>query len=138
MPLDDRTKTAFTFAQESTKQMITLATGVIALTITFSKDIAGSVDQSARAFMLLSWIAFLVSVVFGVWTMLALTGTLEPGPDASTEAGAANAGATGVRSAPPAQQATIRGRNVTVPSMLQIVTFISGLLFAVVFAGRAL
>jgi hypothetical protein len=36
--MDERVKKAFDFAADLAKQLITLATGLIALTITFSKD----------------------------------------------------------------------------------------------------
>ena len=117
--MDDRLKAAFAFAQETTKQLIGLATGVIALTVTFSKDIATSVGTPARIFLMLSWIAFLLSVLCGVWTMLALTGTLEP------KHGSTNT-------------PTIRGRNVTIPSIAQIFFFLAGLVFAVFYAGLSL
>ena len=116
--MDERLKKAFDFAQESTKQFITLATGIITLTITFSKDFIISVPPGARCFALASWLCFLASVFFGLWTLLALTGTLEPGTVAST---------------PP----SIRGKNIAIPSALQILTFFAGLLLTVVFGLKA-
>jgi hypothetical protein len=77
--LDPAIEKAFEFAQEATKQLITLATGVIALTITFLKDVLGT-DGSA-GFLQAAWVLYLVSIVFGVLTLLNLTGNLErPGP----------------------------------------------------------
>lgn len=115
--MDDRIKKAFDFAQESTKQFITLSSGIIALTVTFSKDLIGSVPSSVRVLALWSWGFFLVSVFFGLWTLLALTGTLEPvkGP----------------------VNPSIRGKNITIPSALQILTFFVGLVLTVVFGVRA-
>lgn len=73
--LDPAIQKAFDFAQEATKQLITLATGVIALTITFLKDVIHT-DGSA-GFLQAAWVLYLVSIVFGVLTLLNLTGNLE-------------------------------------------------------------
>ena len=116
--MDERLKKAFDFAQDSTKQIITLATAIITVTITFSKDFIGSVPPHARGFALASWLCFLVSVFFGLWTLLALTGTLEPVAGSSSKP-------------------SIRGKNVTLPSALQILTFFVGLLLTVVFGLKA-
>ena len=115
--MDDQTKTAFDFARDCTKQLITLATGIITLEITFKKDFVGTLPSNARIYVLLSWLAFLLSVVFGVWTLLALTGTLETS-----------------RTVP----VSIRGKNVTIPSILQVVFFVLGLVLMVVFGLKAL
>ena len=115
--MDDQRKLAFEFARDSSKQIITLSTGIIALTITFSKDFIASVDNTARTIALLAWFAFLFSVFAGVWTLLALTGTLEALDDSGL--------------------VSIRGRNVTLPSMMQIVSFLLGLLLTVLFGVLA-
>lgn len=115
--MDERRQKAFDFAQESTKQMIALSTGIIAVSITF-KDFVGTVSGPARTLVFISWIFFLASVFCGLWVLMALTGTLEPN-DATTPA-------------------SIRGKNVTTPAMLQSVTFFVGLLFAVIFGIAAL
>ena len=75
--MDDNVRLAFEAARDSTKQFLTLATAIIALTITFSKDFTGA-DAGDRTYALLAWSALLTSVFFGLWTLLALTGTLEP------------------------------------------------------------
>ena len=115
--MEEPIKKAFDFAQESTKQIITLSTGVIALTITFSKDFATS-TSGVRVIALWSWVFFLLSVLFGLWTLLALTGSLEP---ASGEA-----------------RPSIRGRNVTLPSALQILMFFGALVLTVVYGACAI
>jgi hypothetical protein len=111
--VEDNIKKAFDFAQESTKQLITLAVGIIALSITFAKDFVRTVNPTARGWALLAWAALLVSVFFGLWTLLALTGSLEP-KDAST-------------------RVSTRGTNVVVPAALQVLTFFIGLVLIVVF-----
>jgi len=105
--MDEKTKQSFEFARDTTKQLLTLATGIIALMITFAKDFVQSVDETARLFALLSWGLYLLSVIGGLWTLLALTGTLEAKDD----------------SVP----VSIRGSNVTLPATIQILSFLVGL-----------
>lgn len=114
--MTENVKKAFDFAQESAKQFITLATGIIALSITFSKDFVQHVGPSARVLALVSWGTYLASVLFGLWTLLALTGSLE-----------AKDGT------PP----SIRGKNVILPAILQILTFFVALVLTVVFGAIA-
>ncbi|HUE69679.1 MAG TPA: hypothetical protein VMP01_02225 [Pirellulaceae bacterium] len=114
--MDERTKTAFEFARDSTQQLITLATGVVAIGITFSKEFAGPITPTAKGWAVASWGAFLVSVFFGLWSLLALTGTLA---DAASKS------------------PTIRGSNVTIPATLQVLTFLIGLILTVVFGFLA-
>jgi hypothetical protein len=111
--MDDQVKAAFEAARESTKQLITLSTGVLTLEITF-------VQKMGKTCWLLplSWGCLLLSVACGVWTLLALTGTLAP-MDNSTPV-------------------SIRGLNVTIPSIIQIILFILGLSFTVAFGFVAL
>src|ERR1022692_1741891 len=73
--MDEKDKKAFDFAADLTKQPTTLATGTIALTITFSKDFLQKTPASARLWALWAWGVLLASVVFGIWTMMALTGS---------------------------------------------------------------
>lgn len=117
--MEEQRKLAFSFAQDTTKQLITLSTGIIALTVTFWKDIAQPAGSLGRGLLMLSWLAFLASVICGVWAMLALTGTLEPTTDHD-------------------DGPSIRGKNVTVPSMAQILSFILGLVLAIAFAAASL
>lgn len=114
--MDNKTEKAFDFAQESVKQLIGLATGLIALSITFSKDFVTTVPAGARTVALCSWAAFLASVLCGLWALLALTGTLEA--DASVPV-------------------SIRGKNVTIPATLQIGLFVVGLSLTVCFGFLA-
>lgn len=115
--MDDQIKTAFEFARDTTKQLITLATGIIALEITFARDFAKAVDAGTRCYALISWLFLLFSVIFGIWTLMALTGTL----------GAKD------KSVP----VSIQGMNVRLPSILQIFTFLLGLGFTVFFGIKA-
>lgn len=74
--MDKNTEKAFDFAQDVTKQLIALATGVIALTITFLTDVAKTAPSGAEIFLQAAWVMYLVSIAFGVLTLMALTGQL--------------------------------------------------------------
>jgi hypothetical protein len=73
--MDDRRGKAFDFAQEATKQVVTLATAIIALTVTFVNDIAG--EGAVIELLYVAWGFYLVSVACGLATLLMLAGNLE-------------------------------------------------------------
>jgi hypothetical protein len=68
----DTRKQAFDFAADATKQLITVATGVVTATAVFSKDL----DSAARYWALASWIVLTISVLFGLAALLNMTGNL--------------------------------------------------------------
>ena len=114
--MDEHTKAAFASAADTSKQLITLATGVLALEITFAKDVILKPDATAKCLIGVSWILLLLSVAAGVWTLLALTGSLGQGTPLTPQA--------------------ISGSNVRIPAMLQILLFLGGLLLTVWFGIR--
>ena len=92
-------------------QLITLATAVIGFTVTFSKEFY----VPACWWKLLAstgWVLFVFSIGFGIWTLMALTGSIVP-PD---------------HSGPP----TGFGFNVLFPAGVQIFFFSLGLLTFVI------
>lgn len=105
--MDDQAKAAFASASESSKLLITLATGLLALEITFAKDIVVTLSRTGRILVGVSWALFLLSVVAGLWTQFALTGSL------------------GVATVPTAT--TIFNSNVRIPATAQILLFLAGL-----------
>lgn len=111
--MDEQTKAAFASASESCKQLIGLATGLLGLEITFSKEVIQHLNTTAKIFISLSWAFFLISVIAGVWTLLSLTGCLG--------------------SSTCVTQNHIFGTNVKVPAMLQIILFLIGLILTVIF-----
>ena len=116
---EDIRKKAFDFASDTTKQLITLSTALIALSITFK----GNFNQSGNEILLLiCWISFFVSVLFGIGTLMALTGTLEK----STEKGETKV------------ELSIYGKNVKRPSGLQILFFLLGLMFLGIYGGQSI
>src|ERR1039458_9312351 len=61
-------KKAVDFAADVAKQMVTLSTGIVTITLLFSKEIA-----FGRAWAVLAWIFFLISTLAGLWTLMSLT-----------------------------------------------------------------
>lgn len=111
--MHDQAKAAFASAADSTKQIITLSTGLLALEITFAKYLLAAGGPRGRWLLSSSWVLLLLSVVAGVWTLLALTGSLSSGRVVTSR--------------------TIMGTNVRVPAALQVVLFVLGLGFTVAF-----
>ena len=123
---------AFDFAAATTKQLIALCTGLIALTITFSKDIMRVNNIAHSNLMFWSWGCLLISVFFGVWTMMALTGSLQPISDDSNEEPEEE-----TDQANDSESFNINGSNVRIPSGLQILSFVAGLVLTVVFGVKS-
>jgi len=125
---------AFDFAADTTKQLITLSTAIIALTITFSKDIVGAANISNSSSIFWAWGLFITSVILGIWTLMALTGTLQPmkkkkKTDQDTEEQAEQYAEAENKEEP----ININGFNVKFPAGLQILTFVTALIFTVNF-----
>src|SRR4051812_12494568 len=74
--LSSRTEKAFAFAQETAKQLLTLSTGIFAITLTFLKDAAGA-HPHGKAFLEFGWGCYLASILFGVMLLMTLAGNLE-------------------------------------------------------------
>jgi len=108
--MDDQVKASFDWLGDVCKQLLTLATGIIALTVTFTHDLVGSVSGFAAYCLVSAWFFYLVSVIGGVWVMLAATGSL-------------------ARSTSPNVYAT----NIRVPAYIQVIGFGLGLLATVLF-----
>ena len=116
--MEDRHK-AVEFAADVAKQFITLSTAILALTITFATNIAKS--SGAPTLLLgLSWVLYVIAIICGMWTMMALTGELEPAQDSPD--------------APTQTHPSIRGANVVLPALLQIAFFLIATALVVVYA----
>jgi len=119
MELPKRTELAFDYARDSTKQLMTLATGVVALTVTFSKDFIGAASPDLKHYVIGSWILLLISVGFGQWCLMALTGVL------------------GSQKQPPPLLSVYAG-GIVLPAILQVLTFIGGLSLILIFSVKTL
>jgi hypothetical protein len=112
--MTDEMKKAFEFAGELTKQLITLATAIIGLTITFIKDYLKSATPGSQSFAYWAWYSFLVSIAMGILTLATITGNLSK-----------------------SQNPTPYATNTTFFSILQFLTFGLGLALTVVFGVRS-
>lgn len=112
--LDARRSKSFDFAQELTKQLITLSTGIIALTITFRKDIVGANGDGETALLEIAWIALILCIVFGVGVLMTLAGNLE------------------------SKAPTIYASNTKMFATAQVLTFIGGVALIVAYGFTAL
>lgn len=110
---------SFDFAADLVKQLITLSTAIIAITVTFAKDIFGVSGSCVSEWLIAAWVMFFICIFFGIWTLMALTGTLNS-PDQTQKS------------------LTIQGLNCRVPAGLQILAFLFGLAFTITYAVKSL
>jgi hypothetical protein len=69
--------TAFTFAQSVVQQVLTLATGITALTLTFFHQFADHPSSAAKVTLILSWSVLALSILAGIGALMTMTGNLE-------------------------------------------------------------
>lgn len=122
-----RVTKSFDFAADVTKQLIALSTAIISLCVAFTDKIFSSdVAQSYSDWLLTSLIFFVVSIVLGIATLMALAGHLgNPQNEKQTD----NPQHT--------TPSPIYKGNVRVFSILQMVTFIIAIIIAVVYVFKA-
>jgi hypothetical protein len=108
---DERARKAVDAVSDLAKQLITLATGVIAITISFAKDIFGG-HAGGNGLLVASWVAYLVCITAGVWVLMAIAGTLDPVTSPNPTAKAT------------AQDGRVFGGNVRIPAAIQVLAFV--------------
>ncbi|MEQ8805927.1 MAG: hypothetical protein RLN77_09030 [Rhodospirillales bacterium] len=113
----DRIEKSFEFANEIGKQIITLSTGVLALSATFFEKIA---KESGDNIILLywSWSLFISSIILGIITMGALTSQLAPKLEA------------------PDHIPSINSVNVKIPAVSQWLAFIAAMILFLVYVAK--
>ena len=83
--LDERTKKSFDLVADITRQIITLSTAIIAAVVTFFDKISSaSLHSGSLKFVMCG---YLISVVCGLFTFMALAGNVARAPIASPYAG---------------------------------------------------
>jgi hypothetical protein len=110
--INPRLQKTFDYAIEVTKQLLTLGSAVLALTITIGKD-AGTGKQGL---LFAGWLSFLISIICGIVGLYALMAEFAPRQDG--------------RAGPP----SIGSWRVRGPLLLQIVTFALGAVLLVAYA----
>ena len=66
----------FEFAQTVVVQLLTLATAITTVTLTFFNDFESHPTTVAKSLAIASWAAFLLSIAFGILTLGAMTGVI--------------------------------------------------------------
>lgn len=74
--MDDQLKAAFASATDAVKGTLSLSTALLALSVTFMKDLNKHPTSAAVWTLEFSWIMLFVSAVLGVATLMAITGSL--------------------------------------------------------------
>jgi len=110
--INPRLQKTFDYAIEVTKQLLTLGSAVLALTITIGRD-AGTGKQGL---LFTGWLSFLISIICGIVGLYALMAEFAPRQDG--------------RAGPP----SIGSWRVRGPLLLQIVTFALGAVLLVAYA----
>jgi ketosteroid isomerase-like protein len=135
--MNEQVKKAFDFASDSTKQLITLSTAILTLTITFGKDVLQKVEGTTKENLTYCWVIYLVSIFFGILTLLALTGTLDPKKKKQQQSGTLGknadikaheeklTGAVPIDTEEGGSLPTIQASNIRIFSVLQILTFLA-------------
>lgn len=131
--MEENQKKAFDYAVDLTKQLITLSTAIITLTVTFSKDIIGVIDNSNKYLLLFSWIVFIISILLGVLTLMALTGNLDPIPQKQPK----NEDGSQPEPIKPNPILTITTKNVTSTAKWQVWTFLIALVLTCWYGYKA-
>jgi len=114
--MDEQTRAAFNSASDTSKQLIALATGLLALEITFAKELIVRLDATSKCLVGISWVLLLSSVMAGIWMLLAITGSLCRASNITPD--------------------TVYGSNIRIPAFLQIALFVGGLFVTVWFGIR--
>lgn len=68
---------AFQSASELSRLFITVAAGILALSVSFARDILKNPTRTQVSLLSTSWSLYLSSIIFGFWSLMALTGSLE-------------------------------------------------------------
>lgn len=75
MSWDDQRSKAYDFASDLVKQLISLATGVLTLTLAFY-DTFLKTSTGPTSWMVASWLVFILSIGAGIVALMAQTGAL--------------------------------------------------------------
>lgn len=100
-------------ARDTTKQIITLSTAMLGLTITFSKTFTPEGQTvSLPCTLLIAWVLYGVTIFSGVWTLMAITGTLN-----------------NQRESPNSPDAN--ANNIRIPALVMVLSFFLAIVFTI-------
>jgi hypothetical protein len=101
------------------KDLMTIASGIVGLSITFLKDVVNGFTAHRGWALKWCWFMYLVSIVFGFWTLMAVSGSLE-------------------RALSSIPLRIELGFNVRTPAVLQILAFATATTLLVIYGTSAL
>jgi len=73
---EDRWSKSYDLASDQVKQLITLSTGIIALAVSFAKDVFSSANPWIKVILVLALLCYLASMMSGTKAMGGLTGCM--------------------------------------------------------------
>lgn len=76
--MTDQLQLGYEFARGLGEQLISLSTAIVALSATFTKDIVKRIPPKRAHLLGAAWCLYVVSVLFGIVHIMALTGELAP------------------------------------------------------------
>lgn len=134
----ERINLSFSFAGDVVKQLIALSTAIVTLCVALTDKLFSSeAAQSHSIWLLIALVLFTLSILFGLLTMMAMTGTLGKPKKENNERTAPNP--TGEHTEEKEQEATnvnkgtIYQGNIRVLMFCQLATFFLAIILAVVF-----
>jgi hypothetical protein len=74
--MDDQAKQAFSAASDWSKQIMTLSTGIVTLTVTFSDKVFGNLSHTETWLLMIAWALYIISILGGIWVLTALNDKL--------------------------------------------------------------
>lgn len=116
--MEQRTIKAFELASEVVKQFLTIAIAILTVTATFAVAIRNEFLFCSKLILVSSWVAYLISIILGLFSLMKLTTIMEP------EYGVKNP--------------SIKGGIAAKAVFWQIITFAFGLVLTVSFGASLL
>ena len=112
----------FDVAIDVAKQLVTLSTAIVTLTVSFWKDIVtpAAVNTADRVIIGSAWILYLLSILCGMWCLYAINGSIAR------------------PSQPPQAPRSIYDSNIALPMGGQQLTFLLAIILTVAFGIRGL
>jgi hypothetical protein len=74
--LDPQLQLAITQVVDLADHIGAISAGILALSITFLKDVLHQPDKNDRRLITSAWVGYLLAIVFGIWTRMAVLGSL--------------------------------------------------------------
>jgi hypothetical protein len=68
--MEENVSKAFDAAQDAAKQLLIVAAGIVALTITFFDDFGSHAPYSGKVILAVAWVVYSVSIICGIFSVL--------------------------------------------------------------------